>query len=383
MKRKLISIFLIFLLVFTSCQNSTNLSKENKTKKTKQETIKEDKKAYVEILAMGDMIFHKPLVSNARVGDSYDFSIYFKNIEDDIKSADISLANFEGTINKNKALSGFPRFNFPIQTVTGLKSVGFDVLTTANNHCLDTGVDGIFQTINAINDGEMINVGTYLDENHPPKIIEKNNIKIGFLAYTDLLNGMDSLVRGKEYLIDTFATNDVKKDIEALKNQVDFIVVIPHWGNEYQYSPSLRQVELKDLLFSSGADAILGSHPHVVQKFQDFSIDGKRKFLAYSMGNALSNQRQRYLGKKGVESGLMIKLKLEKNLTQNTTRLISSQVIPTYVMDINVDGKRTCQIFKYADILPGGKFSDKINGTEIDSINEKYNFVKNILEDKR
>ena len=146
MKRKLISIFLIFLLVFTSCQNSTNLSKENKTKKTKQETIKEDKKTYVEILAMGDMIFHKPLVSNARVGDSYDFSIYFKNIEDDIKSADISLANFEGTINKNKALSGFPRFNFPIQTVTGLKSVGFDVLTTANNHCLDTGVDGIFQT---------------------------------------------------------------------------------------------------------------------------------------------------------------------------------------------------------------------------------------------
>ena len=79
----------------------------------------------------------------------------------------------------------------------------------------------------------------------------------------------------------------------------------------------------------------------------------------------------------------MIKLKLEKNLTQNTTRIISSQVIPTYVMDINVDGKRTCQIFKYRDILPGGKFSDKINSSEIDSINEKYNFVKNILEDKR
>lgn len=124
--------------------NNANLEKVEE-----KEEVKEDK-AQVKILAMGDMIFHQPIVKNYRTEDSYDFTPIFSNISEDINEADLAIANFEGSINSNRKLSGFPLFNFPKETIYSLKAAGFDLMSTANNHSLDTGLDGIAETLSHI-----------------------------------------------------------------------------------------------------------------------------------------------------------------------------------------------------------------------------------------
>lgn len=392
MKKRLINFFIIILILinFSACRDlrtgdKKSLGQEKNLtihENAAKEKVEEDKKVYIELLAMGDMIFHRPLVNSSRVNDTYDFSKSFANISLDLQKADIALANFEGSINSDRKLSGFPLFNFPKETITGLKNAGFELLTTANNHCLDTGVDGVKETIKTINANGIMNVGTYLDSNHSDIIIEKNNIKVGFLAYTDLLNGMDGLIKDKEYMVNTFEDRDFKKDIDNLAKKVDFLVIIPHWGEEYQFKPSARQEELKNQLYEAGADIVLGSHPHVVQKCEDFYINGERKFICYSMGNAISNQTEKVIGKKGVESGLMIKLKLEKNLTKNISRIIDIETIPTCTLKYREGDKNIYGIFKYTDVLDGGKFSSMFDENSKRIFKERYEYTNIIIEGK-
>ena len=262
----------VFLFVFNENNfdfemnsDKSHIDKSNKSEELKNE-IKENK-SEVEIFAMGDMIFHQPIVKNYKTENSFDFTPIFQNISEDINEADIAIANFEGSVNSNRALSGFPLFNFPKESISSLKNVGFDVLSTANNHCLDTGIDGLAETISVINENNMKSFGTFTEDIDKGIVVEEKGIKIGLISFTDNLNGMDSLMRGKEYSVNNFS-QDVESDIKKLKDKSDIVIVYPHWGNEYQLVPNERQIYLKEKLQEYGADIILGSHPHVLQKYE-------------------------------------------------------------------------------------------------------------------
>ncbi|MDU2110577.1 MAG: CapA family protein, partial [Peptoniphilus lacydonensis] len=285
----------VFLFVFNENNfdfemnsDKSHIDKSNKSEELKNE-IKENK-SEVEIFAMGDMIFHQPIVKNYKTENSFDFTPIFQNISEDINEADIAIANFEGSVNSNRALSGFPLFNFPKESISSLKNVGFDVLSTANNHCLDTGIDGLAETISVINENNMKSFGTFTEDIDKGIVVEEKGIKIGLISFTDTLNGMDSLMIGKEYSVNNFS-QDVESDIKKLKDKSDIVIVYPHWGNEYQLVPNERQIYLKEKLQEYGADIILGSHPHVLQKYEVEEKNNKKYFTIYSMGNALSNQR--------------------------------------------------------------------------------------------
>ena len=354
-------IFILTLGLYLSYAMNFDFSNhENKigeAKKLKTEEIKKDDKSEVKILAMGDMIFHQPIVKNYRSNDSYDFTPIFYSISSDINDADLAIANFEGSVNSNRKLSGFPLFNFPKETIYSLKNVGFDLLSTANNHALDTGLDGIAETISHINESGMKNFGTLAEDGDKGIIVEKNGIKIGLISFTDTLNGMDSLMRGKEYSVNTFA-QDVKSDIQNLKDNSDIVIVYPHWGNEYQLVPDERQIFLKEMLQESGADIILGSHPHVLQRYEVEDKNNKKYFTIFSMGNALSNQRVENLKKPGVDTGALIKLVIEKDNISGETKLKEYGVYPTYVNRYRANGKLNYDLVKLEDIIPAGRLSD-------------------------
>ena len=354
-------IFILTLGLYLSYTMNFDFSNhENKigeAKKLKTEEIKKDDKSEVKILAMGDMIFHQPIVKNYRSNDSYDFTPIFNNISSDINEADLAIANFEGSVNSNRKLSGFPLFNFPKETIYSLKNAGFDLLSTANNHALDTGLDGIAETISHINESGMKNFGTLAEDGEKGIIVEKNGIKIGLISFTDTLNGMDSLMRGKEYSVNTFA-QDVKSDIQNLKDNSDIVIVYPHWGNEYQLVPNERQIFLKEMLQESGADIILGSHPHVLQRYEVEDKNNKKYFTIFSMGNALSNQRVENLKKPGVDTGALIKLVIEKDNISGETKLKEYGVYPTYVNRYRANGKLNYDLVKLEDIIPAGRLSD-------------------------
>ena len=383
------NIFIISLVFFLSLSlfiayktdfkfENTNTVSSEKLQKNKGIEEKEDK-TQVKILAMGDMIFHQPIVKNYRTGESYDFTPIFANISEDIKGADIAIANFEGSVNSNRKLSGFPMFNFPKESIYSLKNVGFDILSTANNHSLDTGLDGVAETISHIKESGMESFGTLTQDCEKGIVVEKNGIKIGLISFTDTLNGMDSLMRNKEYSVNTFS-QDVAGDIKNLKDKSDIVIVYPHWGNEYQHHPSERQIFLKEKLHEYGADIILGSHPHVLQRYEVEEINYKKLFTIYSMGNALSNQRVENLKKSGVDTGALVKLEIEKDNTSGVTILKSYEVQPTYVNRYRANGRLNYDVVKLQDIRPGGKLSDGIDKNLQNSADKKYKEALGVLQ---
>ncbi|WP_019138252.1 CapA family protein [Peptoniphilus timonensis] len=380
------NIFIISLLFFlgfglyVTYKSDFNLSQESTIVKNNKvdEKIEEDK-SQVTILAMGDMIFHQPIVKNYRSNETYDFTPIFSNISAEINEADIAVANFEGSVNSNRKLSGFPLFNFPKESIYSLKNVGFDLMSTANNHALDTGLDGVVETLAHINDSGMKSFGTLSEDGEKGIVVEKKGIKIGFISFTDTLNGMDSLMRDKEYSVNTFS-QDFEKDLKILKEKSDIVIVYPHWGNEYQYYPSDRQLFLKEKLQESGANIILGSHPHVLQRYQIEERDNNKFFTIFSMGNALSNQRVEYLKKSGVDTGALVKLVIEKDNIKGETKLKSYGVYPTYVNRFWANGKLNYDLVKLEDIIPGGKLSESIDGSLQNSANDKYKEALGVLK---
>lgn len=384
------NIFIISLVFFLSLSlfiayktdfkfENTNAVSNEKIEKNKGVEEEKEDKTQVKILAMGDMIFHQPIVKNYRTGETYDFTPIFANISEDINGADIAIANFEGSVNSNRKLSGFPMFNFPKESIYSLKNAGFDILSTANNHSLDTGLDGVAETISHIKESGMESFGTLSEEGEKGIIIEKNGIKIGLISFTDTLNGMDSLMRNKEYSVNTFS-QDVAGDIKNLKDKSDIVIVYPHWGNEYQHHPSERQIYLKEKLHEYGADIILGSHPHVLQRYEVEEINNKKLFTIYSMGNALSNQRVENLKKSGVDTGALVKLEIEKDNTSGVTILKSYEVQPTYVNRYRANGRLNYDVVKLQDIRPGGKLSDGIDKNLQNSADKKYKEALGVLQ---
>lgn len=372
-------IIILFLLQLTSCNYYRYPQKDYKKSENTFEEIEQSSKS-ASVLVMGDMIFHKPITNSVKTDEGYDYKDIFEEVSYEIEDADLAITNFEGSVNPERALSSFPLFNFPEETIRDLKAVGFDVISTANNHALDSGVDGLISTINTAKKNNLVNIGTYIDENRELKTLNINGINIGLLSYTDTLNAMGSLVKNKEYLIDSFATNDIKKDIEKLKKKSDFIIVIAHWGNEYQSVPNNREIELNQKLIESGADVVFGSHPHVLQRYEKTEVNGKEVYTVYSMGNALSNQREASLKKMGVETGVMVKFNINKK--GNNTYLTNFSLIPTYVNRYRDKIGLKYRIVKLEDYLPDGKFYNLTSDELKEIAKNRYYDAKNILEVK-
>lgn len=375
----LISLSLVGCINNYTAKNQVPANNINKSTAKKDLNNKKPDITEIEILGMGDMIFHQPIVKNYRTESGYDFTSIFSNISEDISKADLSIANFEGSINSNKNLSGFPLFNFPRESVMSLKQAGFDALSTANNHCLDSGVGGINETLDTMKEFEINSFGTNKKNTFKSKILNVKGVKVGLISFTDTLNGMDSLINGKEFMVNTFS-DDFTKAIKELKENSDVVIVYPHWGVEYNHIAGQRQEELKNQLIEAGADIILGSHPHVLQNAEDFEVNGTRKFVIYSMGNALSNQRQEFVHHEGVETGCMVKINISKNNDTGKTEIKDINVMPTYVNRYWEGGKLVYNIVKLEDYKDGGKLTDTVDAKTKEFYINKLNAANEVLK---
>lgn len=323
-----------------------------------EEIIEEEKISNVRLLAVGDIMFHSPQFNAAlnKETKEYDFTPTFKYVKKYIEAADIALGNFETvTAGGEVGYSGYPRFNTPEEALFALKEAGFDILSTANNHSLDQGKNGLIKTIDNIHKYGMKNIGTYKEEN-TILVEEVNQIKIGFLSYTYGLNGMDYTLTEDElsFMVNLIDENKIRSQIEeARAMEVDLIVVFIHWGNEYQREPSNYQLELGEKIIEWGADIILGSHPHVVQKSQIINKYGRDKFIIYSMGNFLSNQRKETMGNSYTEDGIMVQLEIEKDLVENIAIIKNIHFVPTWVHRYRENGSLVYEILPIEDYLKG------------------------------
>jgi poly-gamma-glutamate capsule biosynthesis protein CapA/YwtB (metallophosphatase superfamily) len=247
----------------------------------------------------------------------------------------LAIVNLEVPL-AGKPYSGYPQFSSPDELASNLKETGFDVLVNANNHALDRGKDGLVRTLNILDSVKVYRTGTFRDTtdkniNHP-LIIDQNNIRIGLLNYTYGTNGF---VPQKPVIVNYIDTALIRSDIAKCKQRrTDFIIVVLHWGVEYERHQIAEQETLARFIRNCGANAILGSHPHVVEPFEklmDLKDTSAYIPVIYSVGNFVSNQRDRYR-----DGGIVFELNLQKT---RSTKVLSCKYLPVWVFRGNINGR--------------------------------------------
>ncbi len=302
----------------------------------------EKDETYVTVLSTGDIMVHQKQLDGAydKTDKKYDFSLFFKEISPLLKKADLSVGNLEVSLGGTEggAYRGYPSFNTPDSIVDAIKNAGFNFLTTANNHMYDTGLKGLIRTAKVLKEKGIAFVGTRENENDKLyKVQNVGGIKIGMTSYTYGVNGGDASSISN---INSFSSSNLQKfyqsaeeNIAKMKeNGAEFIVFYMHWGSEYQTSANTVQKTIAQKLSNLGVDIIIGSHPHVIQPIDIiYSEDGQNTTVcAYSLGNAVSNQRVEELGNQGhTEDGMLFYYTLCKKGKEVT--LESVDVIPTWV----------------------------------------------------
>lgn len=312
----------------------------------------------ITISAVGDIMAHQANLNNAYnpKTKTYDFSGFLEHVSPYLAKSDLTIGNFETvTAGPSSGYTSFPRFNTPDAILTALSNAGFDVLSTANNHCLDRGINGLTRTLKKISENKMINVGSSIDGKNKYITKEINGIKVSILSYSYAFNGNEASLNSKQkrtYLSPINETQ-IKKDIGAVKAQgTDAVIVVIHWGTEYQRTPNTSQISLSKKLLTWGADIILGSHPHVIQKSEIVKLNGKNKFVIYSMGNFISGYRRIDKDKRPnkiyTEDGVIVQLKLEKD-PKGGVILNNADYIPTWVDKSYVNNRPVFKILPIPD----------------------------------
>lgn len=336
----------------------------------------------IKLIATGDIMFHQPTYKYAydKEKGEYDFTSFYEKVSEDLKGADFSFANLESPINPNRPLGSFPIFNAPAEALKYLKAAGFDGLSTANNHCIDAGFEGILTTIDELDKNAFFHFGTRKNPDEMPPIKEIKGIKIGFIAYSEIFNGMEGLVPSdKKYAISPVDYEKIKSDISYLKSkECDIIIAMPHYGIEYRTEPSNSQIEISKFLVENGVDLVLGSHPHVLERAGMWEENGKNKFIIYSMGNSISNQRQPWMGSFDTEMGVLVEIDVEKGKSTN----FHVNLVPTCVIRKRENDGFRYYVYKMRDLLDGGKFASEIDDKEREKVSKMYIRAKEILGEK-
>ena len=269
----------------------------------------EDSTHQVTLLFGGDLMQHEGQIkAAARPGGKYDYSGVFDLMAPEIKKADIAIANFEVTLG-GPPYKGYPQFCAPDEYLQAAIDCGFDVLTTCNNHSVDTYARGLERTIMMMDSLGVKHLGTYRNQAERDKlypfIIEHDGIRICLLNYTYGTNGIRVPSPCIVNLIDTTV---IARDIARAKTMnPDVIICMPHWGDEYQLLPNKTQRDLADWMFAKGVDHIIGGHPHVVEPIEVREANGEKHLLAYSLGNFVSNQ-----SRPNTDGGTMVRMTLTK-----------------------------------------------------------------------
>jgi len=345
----IILVFLILAIIKMPSDNNSEVSYKNTDSSliddssNLQEEQKEDEPVVVvpeditiNMGVIGDIMCHNSQYTdayNSSTGE-YDFSYVFEDIKYYIQTADVAIGNVETTFaGKERGYSNYPTFNTPEALAYNLKSLGVDVVSTANNHSLDKGYSGLESTIDFLDDADIAHTGTFKSEEEKNTILIKNvkGLDVAFLSYTYGTNGIP-VPSGKNYCINLIDKDLMSKHLELAKQKnPDLICVIMHWGVEYATKQNSTQEDLANFLFENGADIILGGHPHVLQPMEKRTItlaDGSTKegFVIYSLGNFISGQT-----KTNTRNSIILDLQITKDGETGKITVDKATYTPIYM----------------------------------------------------
>ena len=342
----LFSLLISSILTFTifniyKNENQVLTTKSEKKEKKIEKKISLPKEDKLSLIMVGDNLIHDKIYNEAKTSTSYDFTKFYTLIKPIIKEYDLAYYNQETILGGSDiGVSSYPAFNSPYEVGDAMIDAGFNLISLATNHTLDRGEQAILNSRNYWNNQkDVYAVGSYSSEEEKNKIhiLERNNITYTLLNYTYGTNGI-KVPEGKEYLVNIWpvtGTNpntdkgyqnykeQVKKDIEAVRDKVDVLMVAMHWGIEYQYEPNTYQKDMAEYLSNLGVDIIIGTHPHVIQPIEWIN----NTLVIYSLGNFLSAHEVINLGNR---IGLMSSLDIIKKNNKIEIKNLKNELLYTY-----------------------------------------------------
>lgn len=336
----------VAILLFSTCKTSEKTIVSEVVNTVTPETKKDfdspktitylpppaDSITQVSINLVGDLMCHLPQTNNAKLSNGeFDFNPSFEYIKPYLQDADITIGNLETTFAGTvQAYAGYPAFNSPDAYCTAVKNAGFDFLVTANNHSMDTREAGLLRTIDVIKKHGLGYAGTYLNQkDHDSiRIVNVKGIKLGILNYTYGTNGAYPSSDHK-YMLNVIDSAGIVDAVKKAKAQgADIVLVFYHMGVENVTEPTQAQKDAVRFALEAGASLVIGAHPHMIgptQKLYSKTINDTA-FVAYSLGNFLSNQYWRY-----TDAGVILKLIIQKNYTKKTCSFKEANYLPTWV----------------------------------------------------
>lgn len=270
----------------------------------------------VSLFIIGDVMCHSPQLP-------YDPYMFFEDIADEMAAADFGIANMEFTL-AGKPYTGYPCFSAPDTFAEMMGAIGTDVFLMANNHIYDKGASGLSRTLSiyrSMADSVSFTGAAGSEKefrNVCPLILRHHGIRLAVVNFTYALNGPRQKGWPNTAYMDR---NDLEKTMKTARENSDFVLVMPHWGEEYHLRHSVSQQEWAEWLVEQGADAIVGAHPHVVQ--DTTHISGVP--VIYSVGNAVSN-----MSKENTRVELAVKLRFIVNRTTGECRVDKPEILPMW-----------------------------------------------------
>ena len=311
MKKVLICIMCLVCILVTSCAYTNNIPylEENE----KQPSLPKDEECApgnkveyeykkISFLGAGDNIVYFGTVRDAQRsgtlgGRKYNFKPIYSEVKDLIENSDVSYINQETLMcGEGYDFSYYPHFNGPQDMGYDLVELGFDVVGIANNHMLDKGSKGLNKTIEFWDTLDVTLIGGYKDESdyNTIRVHEKDGIKIAFLAYTEMTNGISP---SKAYTTHIPYLNEanLEEQVAKAKEISDIVIVSVHWGDEGAFKPNNYQKNYAKKFADCGVDVVLGHHPHVIQPVEWIDgKDGNKMLCVYSLGNFMAEQAYSY-----------------------------------------------------------------------------------------
>lgn len=310
------------------------------------------------MVMVGDALIHSSVYNDAaRLAKykGYDFKPQITLIKEYLADYDIAYYNQETILGGTKlGLDDYPTFNSPQEVGDAMIDAGFNLVSLATNHTMDSGSKAVTESRKYWNKQVGVHaVGSYSSQEEKETlettILESNGITYAMLNYTYGTNGMP-VPNGKDYMVNLWPTDTdninnpskdtkyqkyketVKKDIEAIRDQVDVLMVAMHWGVEYTHTPTKYEKDMAKFLAENNVDIVIGTHPHVIQPVE--YIDDTLVF--YSLGNFISAQYQNqgtctnYKCMVGLMSSLTITKKVTGEEVEITIDNVQNNLIYTY-----------------------------------------------------
>ena len=311
----------------------------------------------VDFSATGDNLIHAKIYQQAAaraVGSAaYSFDSCYEKLVPFYRGFDVNWINQETLCTDELAPSTYPCFSTPGDCARSLYRAGFRVFSLANNHSYDKGAAGISATLRFWGSmpADAVTTGLWRDAESAGAIPVHtvNGVTIAYLAYTEHTNGIPRSDAMEARVVYTAETDLMERQVRQADSLADFVVVGVHWGVEDSHNVTDGQRALAQQLADWGADVIVGTHPHVLQNATWLTAaDGRRAFVAYSLGNFLSTQ-----SKPDQLIGAVLTLRLQKTTDPGGSvrrEVLDPQLHPTVTH--YGPGKSEVQTWLFRDYTP-------------------------------